>query len=474
MLNKKISDMFSSVEGGCVFDRINRYISENNMYGRILSGALVGFSGGPDSVMLLSYLYEMRQRGADFSIVACHINHMIRGAAADADEIAARAFADELGIEFISKSIDVPALSAELSLGTEECARNVRYSTFLDIIRGRNDINYILTAHNAGDNVETAIFNILRGAGALGASGINPIRGNVLRPMLSVSKSDIVSLLDRFEIPYSIDKTNLESEYTRNFIRNEVCKKLSERFPTYERSIFRFTENMRDCYEYIAEQAKAFISEHSVIRSTELSALNTALLSEVLSILSEERISRDTVIKIKSLLKSESFSYNLPGGRIFICERGVCTVSIGSEISKIDFRYDLKKGLNEFSEFSSVIYISDEPLPKTYTNIYKISIQERIPFDIIYGDVYVRSRAEGDTIYYNGITHKIKKMFCDRKIPNSKKSLIPIFCDDEGPLFVPGYHVRGDGGEAERYLYVYILDDEDRPQDRFFTGRDFS
>ena len=131
-------------------------------------------------------------------------------------------------------------------------------------------------------------------------------------------------------------------------------------------------------------------------------------------------------------------------------------------------------GLNKFSEFLSVIYVSDEPLPKTYSNIYKISIQEKIPFDIIYGELYVRSREDGDTIYYNGITHKIKKMFCDRKIPNSKKNLIPIFCDDKGPVLVPGYHARGDASDTDRFIYVYILEDTEDVGRRFLSGRDFS
>ena len=474
MLTKKIRDMFSSVEGQAIYDRINSFLNENNMLEYLKSGVLVGFSDGPDSVMLLSFLYELRRTMGDFPIVACHINHMIRAEDADKDELSAKEFAEALGIEFISKRIDVPRLAKESSMGTEECAREARYSTFADIIRGRNDLKYIATAHNLGDNVETVMFNILRGAGALGASGISAVRGNVIRPMLQVSKPDILSLLDSFEIPYSIDKTNLSSDYTRNFIRNEILPKISEKFPAYESAVSRFGENMRDCYELVYDTAKRFLSEHKVIKNVDLVTLNNAVFSEVLNILSGERISRAVTVKIKKLLAGDNFAYSLPGDMKFLCERGVCTVLAEQKSDALRFRYHLTMGLNKFSEFSSAIYVSDEPLPKTYSNIYKISIQEKIPFDIIYGELYVRSREDGDTIYYNGITHKIKKMFCDRKIPNSKKNLIPIFCDDKGPVLVPGYHARGDASDTDRFIYVYILEDTEDVGRRFLSGRDFS
>ena len=114
MLTNKLNDMFSSPEGRTLFERINSFVTENNMLEYLKSGVLVGFSGGPDSVMLLSYLYELRKSVGDFPIVACHINHMIRGVDADCDERAAEKFANALCIEFISKRIDVPRLAKAL------------------------------------------------------------------------------------------------------------------------------------------------------------------------------------------------------------------------------------------------------------------------------------------------------------------------------------------------------------------------
>jgi tRNA(Ile)-lysidine synthetase-like protein len=238
--------------------------------------------------------------------------------------------------------------------------------------------------------------------------------------------------------------------------------------------VARFSDNMRDCYELVYDTAKEFLSEHKVIISADLVTLNNAVFSEVLNMLSGERISRAVCVKIKELLSGDNFTYSLPGEKQFVCERGVCRVVAEVSLDAPRFRYPLTTGFNRFSEFSSVIYISDTPLPKTYSNIYKISIQEKIPFDIIYGELYIRSREDGDTIFYNGITHKIKEMFCDRKIPNSKKNLIPIFCDDKGTLLVPGYHARGDVANADKFIYVYILDETEDSRQRFLSGRDFT
>lgn len=472
MLNKKIEEAFASNEGRALFQRINQYITENNIDEYLPSGVLVGFSGGPDSVMLLSFLCEYRRRGADFKIVACHINHMLRGDDADMDERFSARFAESLGVEFISKRVDVTSLSKKLGMGVEEAAREARYSAFDEIIQGRKDIKYIATAHNMGDNFETAFFNILRGAGTLGASGIAPIRDNIVRPMLSVSKPDILSLLDKFGIEYCIDKTNLTTDYTRNFIRNEISPLLLKKFPSYEEAFLRFTENMRESYAFVSAQAKDFLKGRSILSNKELLSLPKALFSEVVCLFVGARLNRDTVGKLSLLLRSDNFSYDLPGCKRFLCERGVCKV-VSNDEAICDYRYSLKLGFNEFSGFSSVIYISDEPLPKTYLNIYKISIQDRISSAIINGEMYIRPRKEGDTLYYGGMTHKIKKMLCDRKIPNSLKNFVPVFCDSDGPFYLPGYHARDLGVKSEKNLFVYILDREGLEGNKFYTGKDF-
>jgi tRNA(Ile)-lysidine synthase len=204
MVNK-IRKLFASPEGKKIYATIEKAIFEHNMLEQMRRGVLVGFSGGADSVLLLSFLYEMKSKGEQFPILACHINHMIRGDEADWDECFSTKFAKSLDIEFVSYHIDVPKMAEERSIGIEEAARNARYSKFSDIIKGRNDIDSICVAHNATDNAETILFNIIRGTGTKGAAGIPPVRDNILRPLIYLPKKEITTVLDSFDIPYVVD-----------------------------------------------------------------------------------------------------------------------------------------------------------------------------------------------------------------------------------------------------------------------------
>ncbi|MBO5102130.1 MAG: tRNA lysidine(34) synthetase TilS, partial [Clostridia bacterium] len=164
-MDKKILSLFATAPGKDIYSVAVSSIEEYGMEKMIKKGVLVGLSGGADSVMLLCFLIEYRRRTADFPILAVHINHSIRGESADRDEAFAKRMCASLGVEFISEKIDVPSIAKENGLGIEECARNVRYQEFQNIIQGRNDIGSISVAHNADDNLETVIFNIFRGTG---------------------------------------------------------------------------------------------------------------------------------------------------------------------------------------------------------------------------------------------------------------------------------------------------------------------
>ena len=213
MVNKTKSIFSSTIIGESVSVAIERAISEHNMLEKIKQGVLVGLSGGADSVMLLIYLVELKKRIGDFPILAVHINHMIRGEEADRDELFSKKLSKKLGVQFISFKINVPEIAREESISLEEAARNARYLEFQKIINSRNDISYIALAHNATDNMETVLFNVLRGSGSRGAAGIPPVRENIVRPLILVSKKDIVWMLDDAGIEYMTDSTNLLNDY---------------------------------------------------------------------------------------------------------------------------------------------------------------------------------------------------------------------------------------------------------------------
>ena len=187
-----VNELFKTEAGEHVYSEFLRAVREFDLEKRIADGVAVGFSGGADSITLLLALRKFSSDNNFGRICAVHVNHMIRGAEADRDEAFSRQFCESIGVEFISVRRDVPAYAKKNSLGLEEAARNIRYSIFTELLEGRNDLSCVAVAHNATDNLETVIFNMMRGAGTRGIAGIAPVRDSVIRPLIFVPKRDIL------------------------------------------------------------------------------------------------------------------------------------------------------------------------------------------------------------------------------------------------------------------------------------------
>lgn len=469
---------FFATAGADIYARAERTVKELSMDEYIKSGVLVGLSGGADSVVLLCFLIEYRRRNhLDFNIVASHINHCIRGDEADGDEEFCNRLCHKLGIEIIVDRYPIPEIARQYRMSIEEAARWRRYSAFNRIIQGRSDIDCICVAHNMSDNAETVIFNILRGSGSRGASGIPPVRDRIVRPLIKISKSEILSALDEFCIPYVTDSTNLSDDYTRNYIRQKIIPPLTRIANDPERMIDRFSDNMRADDDYISDVAEEFVASHSIIRNTDLKALHYSVFVRVLAIMAEKvgaSISYRIASDIHSLLEKDNFSYSVIGGATFVCERGECRIGLDSG-EGFDFCFDVKEGITDLSPFNAMLILSRSKNEETYINVYKNSIQANLSSAIINGSLYLRPKKDGDTVYYGGMTHKIKKLFSDAKIPRSKRGLIPILCDDSGVVWVPGFGVRDDGvakDKREDYFVTLAINTE-ASDERLYSASEF-
>jgi tRNA(Ile)-lysidine synthase len=212
---------------------------------------LIALSGGPDSVFALHFFHKFKSKfGID--IAAMHINHQLRGENSTKDELFCEALCDKLNIEFTSQKIDVKVFAKKEKQSIEEAARNLRYEKlqkYFDTINATK----IVTAHNLEDNTETVLLNLFRGSGLKGAGGIPIVRDNIIRPFLSTSKKDILEYLATEKIEYRIDATNFESDFSRNFLRNEIIPKLKEKINSgIDNNIFNFSQ--------IANQSKNVIN----------------------------------------------------------------------------------------------------------------------------------------------------------------------------------------------------------------------
>lgn len=178
---------------------------------------LVSVSGGPDSGALLSILHELKDEFR-WSLEVVHINHKLRGKESDKDLEFVKKLADKFGLEFHSSSFDTKKFAKDKKLSLEDAARQIRYD-FLEKIAQKIKTDKIALGHTQNDQAETILMRLFRGAGTLGLSGIPIKRGKFVRPLLEVSREEVVKYLKEKRVPYRIDKSNLTAQFLRNRIR---------------------------------------------------------------------------------------------------------------------------------------------------------------------------------------------------------------------------------------------------------------
>jgi tRNA(Ile)-lysidine synthase len=206
---------------------------------------LVALSGGADSVCLLHVLLDLKIR-----LEACHVNHKLRGEASDNDEQFVRELCAKLGIKLHVREIDVKARQKKHQ-SLEEAAREARYAYFEEI--GANSL--IATAHTADDNVETVLLNLVRGTGLRGLCGIPPVRGNIIRPLIEVTREEVEAYLKEKGVEFITDETNFSDEFTRNNLRLNVIPLLEKINPVLNVRTTRMCESLRLDEEYLHEIA---------------------------------------------------------------------------------------------------------------------------------------------------------------------------------------------------------------------------
>ena len=214
---------------------------------------VLGVSGGPDSITMLDILRQIREE-FDFEIVVAHINHMIRKEAIQ-DEEYVKKYCEKNNIKCFAKRIDVIDIANNKKIGTEEAGRLVRYEFFDEVLK-QTGSNKIAIAHNKNDKIETIIMHVLRGSGLSGLKGIEPIRGNIIRPLIECEREEIEKYCDENRLEPRIDKTNFENDYTRNKIRNIVIPYIEKELnPNIIETIDRLSEVIKKEDRYLEKVA---------------------------------------------------------------------------------------------------------------------------------------------------------------------------------------------------------------------------
>ncbi|MDE5649348.1 MAG: tRNA lysidine(34) synthetase TilS, partial [Oscillospiraceae bacterium] len=203
---------------------IDKIINTIEIYSMIKKGDRItaALSGGADSVCLLLVLKELSE-SYNITVDAIHINHCIRGEESDRDEEFCRSLCTKLHIPITVIRTDVPSAAAGSKKSLEETARDIRYETFKKHA-GKN--GKIATAHTLSDNAETVILNLARGTGLKGLCGIPPVRDNIIRPLIEITRQQVEDCLKEQNQGFVTDSTNLSNDYTRNRIRHNIIPEL--------------------------------------------------------------------------------------------------------------------------------------------------------------------------------------------------------------------------------------------------------
>lgn len=211
-------------------------------------GLCVGLSGGRDSVSLLHAAVHSALKPR---LSAVHVHHGLSPFADDWAEHC-RLLCHAFDVPFQLERVEV---SAGSGFGTEAAARAARYEAF-----GRVRANFLLLAHHRDDQAETVLFNLLRGSGVAGAAGMQEIRSagekQILRPLLSIPVDEISAYATRHELVWVEDESNLNTDFSRNFLRHEIFPRLSKRFPAASEQLVRAAAHFSEADELLAELAE--------------------------------------------------------------------------------------------------------------------------------------------------------------------------------------------------------------------------
>ena len=422
-------------------ERVFSYIEKYNMI-EAGSQVIVGISGGGDSVCLL-FLLSKYQKRRPFHLLGIHVNHGIRGQEALRDQEYAKKLCERLGVPFTVYTYSVPAIAQQEKRSLEEAGRMVRRRAFEEKAASLGKKAVIALAHHENDNAETVLHNLIRGTKAAGMGGIRPIQEigegvAYIRPLLKVTREEIETYLRQQQIPWMIDSTNQELEYTRNRIRHRIIPEMEKINPKAVSHIAQAADTFQAIEEYLTGQADMLYREYVEQRENgywirkELFLEKELMQSYVIRMVLERAADKKqdlTAFHVESILSlgkgRTGASVSLPGGVLASQVYGDLYVRLPDS------------GEAPLKELELEIFPwENQQIPeKTYTKWFD--------YDKIKSSLEIRHRKPGDflTITDTGGRKKIKDYFIDCKIPREEREKLTLLAEGSHILWVVGYRI---------------------------------
>ncbi len=463
---------------------------------------LLGVSGGPDSVALLSLIYNTSRTNPPYSeIFIAHLNHSIRGRESDEDEQFVAVLAEKYSVSLITEKRDIIEIARERKISLEEAARDERYK-FFESAAEKADANVIAVGHNADDNAETILHRIIRGTGITGVSGIRPKRKltpisavSLVRPLLFTWRKDITAYLEEEDLSYRIDSTNIEKDKLRNRIRMELIPQLEKNYNAkIKKSLVTLGETAVQNCDYMEAKAKTLFEEVlvngeaiteasvSVTKSLDTIVLDINKLKKSPQIL-QQMIIKEAIVRLDIPLKKLSYKNYKNILNILNSKKTVVNNIVKEYLNVRVEGNELHLSRNKYrAEESPVLSETEIEVPgetelvdmncRVNTEIRemkngfleefkqnKTSYEEVVDFDKVSMPLMVRTRRPGDRFWPLGSQgiKKIKDFLIDNKVPVMERDTVPIVTMNGQPMWIVGFRIDDRIRVSEKTTNLLIM-----------------
>ncbi len=373
-------------------------------------------SGGPDSMALLWAMYMLQDK-LKIRLSAAHFNHCLRGEESDRDEAFVREFCEGYGIPLAVERKQVRAGKK----GLEAAARQARYDFFATLS------GLVATAHTADDNAETVLMHLVRGTGLKGLGGIAPVSGRIIRPMLEVTRAQVIAFLEQYHVPYVTDSTNAEDAFLRNRLRHHVMPLLEQENPKLSQNLSAMAMQLRND-EALLESMTPQTDRIDLLRQMDVASRSRALAA-FLEKAGVREPEREHILLAERLVFSDmpSAKASFPNGVTVRCNYDrLIACSDTQPIEQQELPISGRVILENLG-----VTVRCKPAENTANDTDSFTVLPR-------GKIVVRPRQQGDSVRLSGGTKTLKKLFIDRKIPAHRRQQIPVIADDAGVLGVYG------------------------------------
>ena len=383
---------------------------------------VVGVSGGADSMALL---FLVKKTGLNAFVI--HINYGLRVKESDLDQELVEGLSFEWGFDCVSVRLNTDSSKKE---NFQKWARDQRYQVFRDLYE-QNNADAITVAHHQDDQVETIFQRLLRGSGASAWQGMKEWDGEIWRPLLGISKEQILDYCKSENIPYRTDSSNLSSDYARNFIRNDLTQKFDDFFPGWKQNLLGLS-GLGKVTQQAVEELTITISSKNEISASKLnelpSELRKAVLKEFLHHQGIDQISKGELEEVEALINSESGKKVTFSDKEYITKDRESLVLVTKKEAEGDFIFKNTESFNDVDHPNLVFKTTDNSFTKE--GLYMATDNFKWP-------VTLRRWKAGDKIMPFGMngTQTVADHLTNRKISSAKKEKALVLCGSDSTIY---------------------------------------